>query len=70
MRKLSDSERAFLRRVADRQGSHCFTADDHIPAPARSMLKRLDREGWIAVEDTDDGPHVLLTDMGWSAANA
>lgn len=70
MKKPSANELELLCRVAAAEGSHCFRADDHIPGPGHKALRSLAYRGYITVEQTDDGPRVTLTAMGWEAANA
>lgn len=69
MKKISDNERNLLRRVAAAGGSHCFSADDHIPGAGHKALRSLAYRGYLTVGATDDGPLVRLTAMGLDAAN-
>jgi hypothetical protein len=69
MRKLTDQERQLLERVSQAGGSHCFSAEDNIPAAGHKALRSLSHRGFLTVEPTDDGPLVTLTTQGWEEAS-
>lgn len=63
-RRLSDQERLLLQRVSAAGGSHCFRAEDNIPAAGHKALRSLAYRGYLTVEPTDDGPLVTLLPLG------
>lgn len=64
MKKVSPNELELMRRVAAAGGSHCFRAEDNIPAAGHKALRSLAYRGYLTVEPTDDGPLVTLLPMG------
>ena len=70
MKKVSPNERELMRRVLAAGGSHCFRAEDNIPAAGHKALRSLAHRGFLTVDPTDDGPLVTLTSQGQEEANA
>ncbi|MET0438273.1 MAG: hypothetical protein ABW043_12355 [Devosia sp.] len=71
MRKLTDQERQLLRFVSEAGGSYCPGADTtaRIPRDGHKSLKRMAKDGFLTIEDTDDGPRFTLTSQGQEEAN-
>lgn len=71
MRKLSDQERQLLRFVSEAGGSFCPGADTtaRIPRDGHKSLKRMAKDGFLTIEDTDDGPRFSLSAKGQVEAN-
>lgn len=71
MRKLTDQERQLLRFVSEAGGSFCPGSDTtaRIPKEGHKSLKRMAKDGFLTIEDTDDGPRFTLTCQGQEEAN-
>lgn len=72
MRKLTDQERQLLRFVSEAGGSFCPGSDStaRIPRDGHKSLKRMAKDGFLTIEDTDDGPRFTLTQRGKEEADA
>ena len=71
MRKLSTQERQLLRDISDRGGSVCPGREivNQFSKQGRKSLRQMAEMGYLAVEDTDDGPRYHLTNQGQEEAN-
>lgn len=71
MRKLTDQERQLLRFVSEAGGSFCPGSDTtaRIPRDGHKSLKRMAKDGFLTIEDTDDGPRFTLTSQGQEEAD-
>lgn len=71
MRKLIEQERQLLRFVSEVGGSFCPGSDTtaRIPRDGHKSLKRMAKDGFLTIEDTDDGPRFTLTSQGQEEAN-
>lgn len=68
MKKLSDQERQLLAFVSSAGGSYCPGSDTtaRIPRDGHKSLKRMAKDGFLSIEDTDDGPRFSLTGLGYA----
>ena len=65
--KLKLHELEVLRLISGMGGSFCPGTDTtaRIPRDGHKSLKRMAEDGFLAIEETDDGPRFSLTAQGY-----